>query len=62
MVIFGVFQIPRTKFLKCEWNSNLLSALDFCNSPVWHIVFDELDFFSSLNWIFLPAVACKIQV
>ena len=24
--------------------------------------FDELDFFPSLNWIFLPAVACKIQV
>ena len=31
-------------------------------SPVWNIEFDELDFFPSLNWIFLPAVACKIQV
>ena len=26
------------------------------------IEFDELDFFSSLNWIFLPAVACRIQL
>ena len=26
-----------------------LSALDFCNSPVWNIEFDELDFFSSFN-------------
>ena len=39
-----------------------LSALDFCNSPVWNIEFDELDFFPSLNCIFLPPVACKIQV
>ena len=40
----------------------LLSALDFCNFPFWNIEFDEVDFFPSLNWIFLPAVACKIQV
>ena len=39
-----------------------LSALDFCNYPVWNIEFEELDIFPSLNWIFLPAVACKIQV
>ena len=26
--------------------------LNFCNSPVWYIAFDELDFFPSLNWIF----------
>ena len=31
----------------------------FLNSPVWNIKFDELDFFPSLNWIFLHAVACK---
>ena len=40
----------------------LLSAIDFCNFLFWNIEFDELDFFPSLNWIFLPAVACKIQV
>ena len=39
-----------------------LSALDFCNSPVWNIEFDELEFFPSLTWIFHPAVACKIKV
>ena len=27
-----------------------------------HIEFDELNFFPSLNLIFLPVVACKIQV
>ena len=42
--------------------SPYISALEFFNSPVWNIQFDELDFFPSLNWIFLPAVACKIQV
>ena len=26
-----------------------LSALDFCNSPVWNIEFDELDFQSISN-------------
>ena len=41
--------------------SPYLSALDFCNSSVWNVKFDELDFFPSLNWIFLPAVACKNQ-
>ena len=39
-----------------------LSAFDFWNSQVWNIEFDELDFFPSFNWIFLPSVACKIQV
>ena len=39
-----------------------LSALNFCNSPVWIIKFDEQDFFSSLNWIFLPALVGKIQI
>ena len=43
-------------------HSSYLSALNFCNSPVWNIDFDELDFFSILNWIFLSAVACIIQV
>ena len=43
-------------------HSSYLSALNFCNSPVWNIDFDELDFFSILNWIFLPAVACKNPV
>ena len=42
--------------------SPYLSAHVFCNSPIWNVKFDELDFFPSLNWIFLPAVACKIQV
>ena len=42
--------------------SPYVSALGFWNSPVSNIKFDELDFFPSLNWIFLPAVACKIQV
>ena len=42
--------------------SPYLSALDFCNnSPDWNIEFDELIFFTSLNWIFLPPVAYKIQ-
>ena len=43
-------------------HSSYLSALNFCNSPVWNIDFDELDFFSILNWIFLSAVACIIRV
>ena len=42
--------------------SPYLSALDFCNFPVLNIKFDELDFVPSMIWIFLPAVACKIQV
>ena len=45
-----------------NYSNPYLSALDFCNSSVSNIQFDELDFFPSLNWIFLPAVACKIQV
>ena len=39
--------------------SPYLSALDFCNSSVWNIKFDELDFFLSLNWIFY--VCCSLQ-
>ena len=31
------------------WNPNPLSALDFCNSPVWNIQFNELDFKSISN-------------
>ena len=27
------------------------SALDFCNSPVWNIEFDELNLFLSLNYL-----------
>ena len=30
-----------------------LSELDFSNSPVWNFQFDELDFFPSLNLIFV---------
>ena len=30
-------------------NKNLESALDFSNSPVWNIAFDELDFFPVWN-------------
>ena len=43
-------------FFTLLWDalSPYLSALDFCNSPVWNIKFDKLDFFPSLN--------CKIQV
>ena len=47
-----------------EWVDKLsfmpyLSALNFSNSPVWKIKFDELDFLSFLNFIF---TACaKIQ-
>ena len=36
----------------------LLSALDFCNSPIWNIKFDELDFYLVSTGI----SACKIQV
>ena len=40
-------------------HSPYLSPLDFSNSPVWNIQFDELDFFPSFNWIFTACVACK---
>ena len=37
--------------------------LIFANHPVLDVKCDELDFFfPSLKFIFLPAVACKIQV
>ena len=55
-------QSPPPSRARKPLQSPYLSALDFCNPPVWNIKFDELDFFLSLNWIFLPAVACKIQV
>ena len=48
--------------VQLAWQCPYLSALEFCNSAAWNIQFDELDFLSSLNWSFLPAVACKIQV
>ena len=54
-----------TKYVKeIDWNSLpiYVFTLDFCNSLVWSIKFDDLDFCHSLNRIFLPAVACKIQV
>ena len=51
-----------SKELHMNAQTSYLSAVYFCNSPVWNIEFDELDFFPSSNWIFLPAVACKIQV
>ena len=34
----------------------------FLKNQVWKIKFDELDFLTSLNWIFTASVACKIQV
>ena len=49
-----------SKELHMNAQTSYLSALDFCNSPVWNIEFDELDFFPSSNWHFLPA--CKIQI
>ena len=39
-----------------------LSALDFWHSIVWNFEFDELDFFPSLNCIFIACVACKNPV
>ena len=54
------FYADISKDKSCNRQSPYLSALDFWNSPVWNIMFDELDFFPSLNWNFLPAVACKI--
>ena len=56
IVTFRCFQ----NINKCQ--SPYLSALDFCNFPVWNIKFDELDCFPRLNWIFLPALVCEIQV
>ena len=41
--------------------SPYLSALDYWHSLVCDIKFDELDFFSSLNWIFAAWQAVKIQ-
>ena len=56
IVTFRCFQ----NINKCQFP--YLSALDFCNFPVWNIEFDELDCFPRLNWIFLPALVCEIQV
>ena len=39
-----------------------LSALDFFNSLVWNIEFDELDLFISLNSIILSAVKFKFEI
>ena len=39
-----------------------LSELDFSNSPVWNFQFDELDFFPSLNWIFVGYTGSKNPV
>ena len=39
-----------------------LSALDFLQFFSLKYRNDELDFFPSLNWIFLPDVVCKIQL
>ena len=59
-VFWNGFYADISKDTSCNRQSPYLSALDFWNSPVWNIMFDELDFFPSLNWNFLPAVACKI--
>ena len=40
---------------------DVLSELDYWNTPVWNIQFDELDFFPILNWIFTTCGACKIK-
>ena len=48
-------------WILCTSLSSYQSALYVSNSAVLNIQFDELDFFPSLNWIFLPAVACTIQ-
>ena len=53
---------PKSQFCVKRYHNHYPSALDFCRYKVWNVKFDELDFFPSLNWIFLPAVACKIQV
>ena len=42
--------------------SSYLSALDFWHSLVWNVEFDELDFFSSLNWIFASYTGSKNPV
>ena len=42
--------------------SPYLSGLDFCNSLAWNIQFGELNFFPSLNWIFIGCAACKKPV
>ena len=63
-------QTPSSHFCTQPWKvkkfffSDPMNKLYHFKSPVfvWNIVFDELDFFPSLKWIFLPAVACKIQV
>jgi hypothetical protein len=60
-----IWKETNTKFeinVLCEMEnfnflSPYLSELDICKTPVWNIEFDELDFFPSLNSIFLPTVA-----
>ena len=54
------FYADISKDTSCNKQFPYLYTLDFWNSPVWNIMSDELDFFPSLNWNFLPAVACKI--
>ena len=39
-----------------------LSEQDFSNFPVWNFHFDELDFFPSLNWIFVDYTGSKTPV
>ena len=51
-----------SKELHMNAQTSYLSALDFCNSPVWNIEFDELDFFPSSNWIFVGYTGSKKPV
>ena len=46
--------------IKCKIDPPIYLHLIFAILQ-FEILSDELDFFPSLNWIFLPAVACKIQ-
>ena len=47
-------------FLTFRYLTPYLSALDFCNSLKYCVWCAR--YFPTLNWIFLPVVACKIQV
>ena len=57
----------KKKFTSSYWKNFLMqspypSALDFWNSLLWNIKFDEFDIFPTLEQIFLPAVTSQIQV
>jgi hypothetical protein len=62
--LVGIFQAFGKKAIWIHQNGlpSIYLYLFFYNCPVWNIEFHELDFLPRLNWIFLPSVACKIQV